>query len=281
MNEVSEAWTPNRMIYYPDGHRRWVESKLDQSASQEEVEEVRYLAYQKGAETCVRVIQEFADVGGDGVDVFLTRPSTYAAGVQGRTSPSLISIHNVIRTDLVKVLSDASVGHNASRRVKLDAYTRADLPRYALPPTLTAQNEVESWSELMDSVRLCDQQPDDNAFSVNLLINYDGHIENEVVDRLLLGGDLNRMRTLELQSRLLPKNPSYDIWLRTAPETEAGVSFRMSCGPTRPLAETSMVMIPKLSPDVTSEDIREVIQKVITFRCDKKHLVQPVIEGQF
>lgn len=276
-----ESWIPKRMIFYPDGHRRWAETQLNTVASCEEVEEKRFESYRKGATTCINVIDAFANAGGEGVDVFLTRPSTYVTDVQGRTSSSIMAIHDVIRTDLVEILADRQVGTEGVKKVRLDSYTRADLPRDATPPTLlNDQAQIVSWEKLTDAIKQVRRPMDKNDFSVNLLINYDGHIENSIIDNLLQSTDMNQERASELRNRLLPMSPTYDMWLRTAPETKTSASFRMSCGPTRPLAETSLIIIPKFSPDVTPADIRHAINKVVSFRRNNKHVVQPIIEGE-
>lgn len=281
MGKAQEQWQPKRMIFYPDGHRRWAKEQLSDNSNPEAIEEKRLESYHLGAETCIKVINEFADAGGEGVDIFLTRPATYATDLQGRTSKSLNSIHDVIRTDLVQTLANRKIGLNDAKKVRLDAYTRADLERDAMPPSLTNKEQIESWNRLMGEIKNVRRQLSENDFIVNLLINYDGHIENGVVDRLLHSSNLDTERVRELRERLLPMSPSYDMWLRTAPDAESSVSFRMNCGPTRPLAETSMIMIPKFSPDVTNTDIRTAIETVISFRRDKKHVVQPIIEGNF
>ncbi len=272
----NEKWTPTRLSFYPDGHRRWAKKEYD-NGGYDDIETARRDSYVKGAELCCQVIDEFRAMGGKMVDIFLTRPSTYRSEVQSRTDTSLASIHDVIREDLIATLRDCGT--------HFSAFTRADRPKFSLPAELKSKEEIRSWHDLVDDVKNDEQEVDSNEFTANLLINYDGALEVRVRQRVLelLSKDPHALTQAQIQNldkRLLPVYPSADMLLRTCPPEDTN-GFRMSSGPVSALAETNFVIINKPSPDVTDFDIKSAFDRVVDFRTKKLHIPESLSKEWF
>lgn len=241
-----KEYSPKRICFYPDGHRRWSE-KQDSS---EDAHTIRKQSYILGAKTCIRFIKQAQKHNVKMVDIFLTRPSTYKVDIQDREKADINSIHEVIESELVKSLSDQNYSVNV--------YTRSDRPKYATPEELEG-NSIEVWKSLIAAAKRTDDV--NIKLQVNLLINYDGYIEAQCYSKGIA------------PTNPLPTEPSIDAIIRTAPKDNS-MPHRISSGPTMALAETSFIIIPKSAPEVTESDLEEAFQKLISFRQNKKH--QPI-----
>jgi hypothetical protein len=246
-----EGWTPQRVCFYPDGHRRWAEEQ--QARSGKDIEGIRGESYAVGAKTCRMVIEIAKRYGASMVDVFLTRPSTYRTSIQDRSAASLNSIHDAIVDGLMKPL----FGDGYLVRV----YTRSDKPKYVFPENATPDIQ-DSWRRLVECAKTMNASK--GSVQVNLLVNYDGYIDSQM---LCSGRQIDSP---------LPIVPSIDVLLRTASPIDP-LPYRLSSGPVLAMAETTFVILNKSSPELLETDVESALERVIDFRRNKKHRAESAV----